>query len=50
MAQITLVEAVNLALARAMAKAPAERFQSYDEFIMALEAAKSQPLRQETAP
>ena len=32
------------ALARAMAKAPAERFQSYDEFIMALEAARSQLL------
>lgn len=32
------------ALARAMAKNPAERFQSYDEFIMALEAARSQLL------
>lgn len=32
------------ALARAMAKVPAERFQSYDEFIMALEAARSQLL------
>lgn len=32
------------ALARAMAKSPAERFQSYDEFIMALEAARSQLL------
>jgi serine/threonine protein kinase len=32
------------ALARAMAKHPAERFQSYDEFIMSLEAARSQLL------
>lgn len=32
------------AIARAMAKNPAERFQSYDEFIMALEAARSQLL------
>jgi serine/threonine protein kinase len=32
------------ALARAMAKGPPERFQSYDEFIMALEAARSQLL------
>ncbi len=32
------------ALVRAMAKNPGERFQSYDEFIMALEAARSQLL------
>jgi serine/threonine protein kinase len=32
------------ALAKAMAKAPAERFEGYDEFIMALEAARSQYL------
>lgn len=32
------------AVARAMAKNPAERFQSYDEFIMALTAARSQLL------
>ncbi len=32
------------AIARAMAKHPGERFQSYDEFIMALEAARSQYL------
>jgi serine/threonine protein kinase len=32
------------ALVRAMAKNPAERFQSYDEFIMALTAARSQLL------
>lgn len=32
------------ALARAMAKSPSERFQSYDEFIMAMEAARSQLL------
>jgi serine/threonine protein kinase len=31
-------------LVRAMAKNPGERFQSYDEFIMALEAARSQLL------
>jgi hypothetical protein len=32
------------ALWRAMAKNPADRFQSYDEFIMALTAARSQVL------
>lgn len=32
------------AIARAMAKKPADRFQSYDEFVMALEAARSQYL------
>ena len=32
------------AIVRAMAKNPADRFQSYDEFIMALEAARSQYL------
>src|SRR5205085_10341553 len=32
------------ALVRAMAKNPAERYQSYGEFIMALEAARSQLL------
>lgn len=32
------------AITRAMAKNPAERFQSYDEFIMALHAARSQLL------
>lgn len=32
------------ALARAMAKNPTERYQSYDEFIMALEASRSQLL------
>jgi serine/threonine-protein kinase len=31
-------------LARAMAKNPAERFRTYDEFIMSLEAARSQLL------
>jgi eukaryotic-like serine/threonine-protein kinase len=34
------------ALVRAMGKNPVERFQSYDEFIMALEAARTQLLRQ----
>ncbi|MCZ7636203.1 MAG: hypothetical protein M5U12_09305 [Verrucomicrobia bacterium] len=32
------------AITRAMAKRPADRFQSYDEFVMALEAARSQYL------
>jgi serine/threonine protein kinase len=36
------------ALARALAKNPGERFLSYDEFIMALEAARSQLLFQQT--
>ena len=35
------------ALVRAMAKNPAERFQSYDEFIMAMTAARSQIFVQE---
>jgi serine/threonine protein kinase len=36
------------ALVKAMAKNPAERFLSYDEFIMALEAARSFLLRQQS--
>lgn len=36
------------ALARALAKNPGERFLSYDEFIMALEAARSLLLRQQS--
>jgi serine/threonine protein kinase len=36
------------ALARALAKTPSERFLSYDELIMALEAARSQLLFQQT--
>jgi serine/threonine protein kinase len=36
------------ALCRALAKNPAERFLNYDEFIMALEAARSQLLFQQT--
>jgi serine/threonine-protein kinase len=36
--------ATSDALVRAMAKNPGERFQSYDEFIMAMEAARSQLL------
>jgi hypothetical protein len=35
------------ALVKAMAKNPAERFLSYDEFIMSLEAARSLLLRQQ---
>lgn len=38
------------ALVRAMAKSPAERFQSYDEFILALTAARSQLLIRQFAP
>ncbi len=34
------------ALMRAMAKHPKDRFQSYDEFIMAMQAARSELLRQ----
>src|SRR3954467_13051278 len=37
------------ALVRVMAKNPADRFQSYDEFIMALTAARSQLLRERYA-
>jgi serine/threonine-protein kinase len=36
------------ALARALAKNPGDRFLSYDEFIMALEAARSVLLRQQS--
>ena len=36
------------ALGRALAKNPGERFLSYDEFIMALEAARSMLLRQQS--
>jgi serine/threonine protein kinase len=39
-----ITEPTSDALVRAMAKSPAERFQSYDEFIMALTAARSQLL------
>jgi serine/threonine protein kinase len=40
----TISQPTSDALARAMAKTPSERFQSYDELIMALEAARSQLL------
>jgi len=36
------------AIARSLAKSPADRFLSYDEFIMALEAARSLLLRQQS--
>lgn len=39
-----ITEPTSEALVRAMAKDPAHRFQSYDEFIMALTAARSQYL------
>jgi serine/threonine protein kinase len=37
-----ITELTSNALMRAMAKNPAERFESYDDFRMALEAARSQ--------
>jgi serine/threonine-protein kinase len=40
-----LTELTSNALLRAMAKRPAERFESYDEFRMAMETARSQLLR-----
>jgi eukaryotic-like serine/threonine-protein kinase len=40
-------QAFSDAIMQAMAKNPAERFQSYDEFIMNLEAARTQYLRQQ---
>jgi len=39
-----ITELTSNALARAMAKHPSERFESYDDFRMALEAARSQVL------
>jgi serine/threonine protein kinase len=41
-----ITEATSHALSRAMAKQPSERFESYDELYMELEAARSQLLRQ----
>ena len=41
-------QATSDALGRALAKNPGERFLSYDEFIMALEAARSLLLRQQS--
>ena len=41
----SISEATSEVVARAMDKAPASRYQSYDEFIMALTAARSQLLR-----
>jgi serine/threonine protein kinase len=43
-----ITQATSDALVRVMAKNPAERFLSYDEFIMALEAARSLLLRQQS--
>lgn len=43
---VQITEATNDAIVRALAKDPAERFQTYDEFIMALEAARSHLLIQ----
>ena len=40
-------QALSDAISQSMAKNPAERFQSYDEFIMTLEAARSQLLIQQ---
>ncbi len=41
---LEITQPTSEALVRAMAKKPADRFQSYDEFIMALTAARSQYL------
>jgi serine/threonine-protein kinase len=41
-----ITEATNDALVTAMAKTPSERFPSYDQFIMALQASRSQLLVQ----
>ena len=41
----SISEATSDVISRAMDKAPANRYQSYDEFIMALTAARSQLLR-----
>ena len=41
----SISEATSEVVARAMDKAPASRYQSYDELIMALTAARSQLLR-----
>ena len=41
----SISEATSNVISRAMDKAPANRYQSYDEFIMALTAARSQLLR-----
>jgi len=49
-----ITHATSDALSRAMAKTPEERYQSYDEFIMALTAARSQllisQLREQNTP
>jgi hypothetical protein len=39
-----ITQVTSDAISKAMAKLPADRFQSYDEFIMALTAARSQYL------
>jgi serine/threonine protein kinase len=43
-----ITQATSDALSRSLAKSPADRFLNYDEFIMALEAARSLLLRQQT--
>lgn len=43
---VQITDATNEAIVRAMAREPSERFQTYDEFIMALEAARSHLLIQ----
>jgi len=49
-----LVPSISLptsdAIVRAMDKSPGNRYQSYDEFIMALTAARSELLRSQFAP
>jgi hypothetical protein len=44
---LEISQATSDALCQALAKNPAERFLSYDEFIMAFEAARSLLLRQQ---
>ncbi len=46
----SITQPTSDAIVRAMDKQPANRFQSYDEFIMALTASRSQLLRSQLAP
>jgi serine/threonine-protein kinase len=43
-----ITDATSEALARSMAKSPNDRFQTYDEFIMAMHAARAMFLRQQS--
>jgi serine/threonine protein kinase len=46
----SITQAASDALVQALAKNPADRFLSYDEFIMALTAARSQLLIRQSQP